>query len=73
MPEKLNLNLKRNRVKICKDCVKDAGNKNEEQNFGRHPENWNEEWWLCHNLRVGNKCPLGLPSLDPLLFGKSFG
>jgi len=67
----LDLNLKRNRVKVCKDCLKDAVEKNQKAKQNPPPENWNAEVWLCYRLRERGECPLGLPSISPLFFYKS--
>ena len=73
LPEKLNLNLKKNRVAVCKDCLKDAVRKNSEAGQSPPPENWNAEIWLCFCLRGKKQCPLGLPPFNLLLFGKPLG
>jgi hypothetical protein len=70
LPEKLNLNLKKNRVAICIDCQKDAVTKNEKAGASPPPENWNAEIWLCFRLRSSGNCPLGLPMRERLLLGR---
>ena len=65
--KKLDLGVKENRIRVCRECIKDAVQKNEEAKQSPAPLNWNAEWWLCCRLREGNQCPLDLPSLNPIL------
>ncbi len=60
----IELGIKEIRVKVCKDCLKDAVNKNKKAKSLPPPENWSAELWLCFRLRKDSKCPLGLPAIS---------
>jgi len=60
----IELGIKEIRIKVCKDCLKDAVSKNIRSKDSPPPENWSAELWRCYRLRSDNKCPLGLPPIS---------
>lgn len=60
----LDLGVKENRIKVCKECLRNAVSKNRKDKVDP-PENWSAEFWLCYRLRRDGKCPLGLPPISP--------
>ena len=56
--------MKKERIAICHECLKDAVDKNRKVKASPPPENWTAELWLCFRLRKVSKCPQDLPPIS---------